>query len=228
MDRIYEDILSNSTILLAEDEDTLRDSFKKVLELYVKEVFIAKDGQEAYDLYLKSNPTILITDVKMPKLNGIELIKKIRANNSSIPIVITSAYTDQEYLLESIKLSLVEYLVKPLKESDLDRVLSECAKVIQKDIKYKEKLEDNLFYDYVNKVITHNNQTIKLTQKEVELIELLLKNRGNLVTKSKIEHTLYIYDDAPPSALKNLIFKLRRKLPINVIKTQGKLGYLIQ
>jgi len=227
MDKRYEDILNRYTLLLAEDEDTLRDSFKKVLKLYVKDVIVAKDGQEAYELYLKHKPDILFTDIRMPKLNGIELIKKIRAQNTQMPIVVTSAYTDQEYLLESIKLSLVEYLIKPMKESDLERVLKECANIIDKEATNLEHIEDELYYDYINKNIHFKEQTIKLTQKEIELIELLLKNRGNLVTKSEIEHKLYIYDDAPPSALKNLIFKLRKKLPINIIRTQGKLGYLI-
>jgi len=222
----YKTILSSSTILLVEDDKMVQNSFAKLLNFYVKSVFVANDGLEALEVYKDKNPDIIITDVKMPRLNGIEFIKKIREKNKKIPIVVTSAYTDQEYLLESIKLSLVEYLVKPMREEDLEKVLIECAKNLSR---YQKKISFNseLFYDYTNKIFIYKDKEITLTNKEVEFIEFLLANRGNLVTKQKIEDKLYIYEDAPPSALKNLVFKLRKKLPLDIIKTQGKLGYLI-
>jgi DNA-binding response OmpR family regulator len=224
----YEVVLKNSSILLAEDEKVVRESFKKLLELYVATVYIAKDGQEAYELYKKFHPDIIITDVKMPKMNGIELIKKIRESDQKTPIIVTSAYTDQNYLLESIKLSLVEYVVKPMKESDLNRVLSECAKILLESDQVVIYFDDRSFYDYVNKNFNIDGKKVTLTQKEVEFIELLLSHRGNLVTKQTIEDRLYIYEEAPPSALKNLVFKLRKKIPKNIIETYGKLGYLIR
>ena len=222
----YKTILNNSSILLVEDDINLQKSFAKLLNFYVQNVFLANDGLEALEVYKKNKPDIIITDVKMPRLNGIEFIKKIREENSKIPIVVTSAYTDQEYLLESIKLSLVEYLIKPMKEEDLEKVLMQCAKTLSKSPK-KIYFNSELFYDYTNKIFIYKDKEIALTNKEVEFLELLLSNRGNLVTKQKIEDKLYIYEDAPPSALKNLVFKLRKKLPFDIIKTQGKLGYLI-
>jgi len=222
----YKTILNNSSILLAEDDSELQNSFAKLLSFYVSSVFVARDGIEAYEIYQKNHPDIIITDVKMPKLSGIGFIKKVRELDSKIPIVVTSAYTDREYLLESIKLSLVEYLVKPMREDDLERVLKECANLLE-DRKKRISFGDNLFYDYVNKVFLYENREITLTNKEIELIELLLANEGDLVTKRKIEDSLYIYEEAPPSALKNLIFKLRKKLPCDIIKTHGKLGYFI-
>ena len=219
-------ILSSSTILLVEDDKMVQNSFAKLLNFYVKSVYVADDGIEALEIYKQKKPDIIITDVKMPRLNGIDFIKKIREKDSKIPIVVTSAYTDQEYLLESIKLSLVEYLIKPMREEDLENVLKACAKILS-ETKKEIYFNNNLYYDYINKVFIYNKEEITLTSKEVEFIEFLLANRGNLVTKQKIEDKLYIYEDAPPSALKNLVFKLRKKLPIDIIKTQGKLGYLI-
>jgi len=222
----YKTILNSSTILLVEDDKMVQNSFAKLLNFYVGAVLVANDGIEALEIYKEKNPDIIVTDVKMPRLNGIEFIKKIREDNSKIPIVVTSAYTDQEYLLESIKLSLVEYLVKPMREEALEKVLIECAKILSES-KKEIHFSSELYYDYTNKIFVYNNKEITLTNKEIEFIEFLLANRGNLVTKQKIEDKLYIYEDAPPSALKNLVFKLRKKLPLDIIKTQGKLGYLI-
>ncbi|PLY08133.1 MAG: hypothetical protein C0625_02815 [Arcobacter sp.] len=219
--------LKKSSILLAEDEEQLRNSFKKVLLLYVEKVYTASDGEEALEQYKKYNPDILITDLKMPKLNGLDLIKIIRKENEDIPIIVTSAFTDQNFLLESIKLSLVEYVVKPIREANLSKLLEDCANRLFKNSKMVVELEDNSLYDYNNKTFIYKNETILLTSKEVEFLEILLAHRGNLVTKHKIEDKLYIYEEAPPSALKNLVFKLRKKLNNNIIKTVSKLGYMI-
>jgi len=227
MEEKYEIILQKSTILLAEDEDNLRESFKKVLHLFVKDVYDARDGEAALSLYKKYSPDIIITDIKMPKLNGLELIKTIRLEDKDIPIIVTSAYTDQDFLLESIKLSLVEYVIKPIKESKLNSILIECAKVLSQKPQTIISLEDGITYDLDNKILHFVDKDIVLTHKEVDFFELLLAHRGNLVTKQNIEDKLYIYEEAPPSALKNLVFKLRKKLPVDIIKTVSKLGYMI-
>lgn len=220
--------LKKSTILLAEDEENLRNSFKKVLLLYVDKVITASNGEEALELYMKCNPDILITDLKMPKLNGLDLIKTIRKENKEIPIIVTSAYTDQSFLLESIKLSLVEYVVKPIREVNLSKLLEECANILLNNSKTIINFADNAFYDCDNKTFIYKDETILLTNKEVEFFEILLAHRGTLVTKHSIEDKLYIYEEAPPSALKNLVFKLRKKLKVDVIKTISKLGYMIE
>ncbi len=227
MKKEYEMFLQKCSILLAEDEKNVADSFKKVLLLYVGKVYLATNGEEAYTLYKKFRPDIMISDIKMQKLNGLELIKKIRKENHNIPIIVTSAYTDQDFLLESIKLSLVEYIVKPIKENDLIRLLVECTKILFNEPTGTVKFNDMSFYDYDNKTFNYKDKKVPLTQKEVIFFELLLLHRGNLVTKKSIEDKLYIYKEASPTALKNLVFKLRKKIGTDIVKTMGKLGYMI-
>lgn len=224
----YEFVLKNSSLLLAEDEKNLRDSFAKVLLLYVEKVFTASDGEEALNLYNAHHPDIVITDVKMPKINGLDLIKEIRKDNHTIPIIVTSAYTDKDFLLESIKLSLVDYVVKPIKEGDLTRLLEQSAAILLEKVKTVIKISPSGSYDYNNKIFLQDNIPIALTQKEVEFIEILLAHKGNLVTRQILEDKLYIYEEAPPSALKNLVFKLRKKIGNDLIKTIGNLGYAIK
>jgi DNA-binding response OmpR family regulator len=224
----YEIVLSKSSILLAEDDESIRKSFKRILLLYVSEVYEATNGEEAFELYEKYSPDILITDIKMPKLNGLEFIKKIRQVDTKTPIIVTSAYTDQDFLLESIKLSLVEYIVKPMKENDLNRLLQECAKILLETCETHIKLDDDCSYDYDNKIFTYKGTKVNLTNKEVDFFEILLAHRGTLVTKHEIEDKLYIYEEAPLSALKNLVFKLRKKLNCDIIQTVKKLGYMIK
>ena len=228
MQEKYEIILNKSSILLAEDDISVRESFKRVLLLFVKKVYTANDGEEALKLYEEYNPDIIITDIKMPKMNGLELIKNIRELDHDTPIIVTSAYTDQDFLLASIKLSLIEYVVKPIKESDLDKLLKECAKVLEEKSKTIVDLNSTCKYDYDNKIFIYKEKNIVLTHKEVAFFEILLVHRGSLVTKHAIEDKLYIYEEAPPSALKNLVFKLRKKIGDDIVKTVNKLGYIIE
>ena len=215
-------------LLLAEDEKNLRDSFARVLLLYVDKVYTASDGEEALALYMQYHPDIVITDVKMPKLNGLDFIKQIRKDNHNIPIIVTSAYTDKDFLLDSIKLSLVDYVVKPIKEEDLTKLLENSAAILLEKSKTVIKINHTSYYDYTNKTFFQDDIPIALTQKEVEFLEILLAHKGNLVTRQVLEDKLYIYEEAPPSALKNLVFKLRKKITNNIIKTIGNLGYAIQ
>lgn len=228
MDASCRIILKNSSILLVEDEVSLRQSFKKVLELYVGRVYEAGDGEEALGVFGEKSIDIIFSDVKMPKKDGIDFIKEIRLIDQKIPIVITSAYSDKNYLLESIKLSLIEYLIKPIKEEELMRVLSSCAKIVDENKQTIINISSSVMYDYMNKVCIMGKKSVNLTSKEVDFLELLLLTRGHLVPKAKIESKLYMYGEAPPSALKNLVFKLRKKIGNDAICTQGSLGYFIE
>jgi DNA-binding response OmpR family regulator len=221
-------VLQNSTILLIDDDINLRNSFKRILELYVKKVIVANDGIEGLYKFENSTPDIIITDIKMPKMNGLKFIKKVREKDQDIPIIVQSAYTDQEFLLESIKLSLVEYIIKPIKENQLEDVLQACAKHLQ-DSKLKTiYISKDIIYNYEDKSLIDSGRLITLTNKEIEFIEILLAHKGHLVTKEYLESHIYIYSEAPPSALKNLVFKLRKKLDSELVKTVGKLGYTIE
>lgn len=224
----YKMVLKNSTLLLAEDEKNLRESFKKVLLLYIGDVYAVADGEEALEVYKQKSPDIIITDIKMPKINGVDFIKNIREKNRDIPIIVTSAYTDKDLLLESIKLSLVEYVVKPIRESTLIELLTSCAKLLLEKSQTIVTIDENYKYDYTNKTLMHKGNSISLTNKEVDFLEILLSHKGNLATRQMIEDKLYIYEEAPPSALKNLVFKFRKKVGSNFIETVGSLGYSIK
>ena len=98
------------TILYVEDDRGIRENFEEILKHYFKEVFVAKNSKEAYEKYLLEKPDLLMTDIKMENESGIDLIKKIRENDKDIKVVITSAYTNLDYLLEATELNLIKLL----------------------------------------------------------------------------------------------------------------------
>ena len=128
--------LANFTVLYAEDEVGVRQNVSEMLSLFFKRVYLAKDGIEAYELFLEKRPDLIITDIKMPLMDGIELAKKIREREPKAQILIISAHTEVDYMLDAIELSLVRYIVKPITETKLidalDKFLISKEKLVSK------------------------------------------------------------------------------------------------
>ena len=91
-------------ILYAEDNEKIRESYALVLKRYFKEVIEACDGKEALELYRSHKPDIVLTDINMPELDGLELIRIIREDDKTTKIIVLSAYSDQEKLMKAISL----------------------------------------------------------------------------------------------------------------------------
>lgn len=120
-------LFSSMTILYAEDEEGLRHSVTQTLELFFKKVIQARDGEEAIDLFFDENPDILLLDICMPKLDGLSLLKQIRQMHKRVPVIIMSAHTDQNYLLQAVELNICKYLIKPFSKDQFLEALEACA-----------------------------------------------------------------------------------------------------
>ena len=222
------DYLKQSKLLLVEDDDKQCDIIKDSLEFFVDTVIVAQDGEEALDLYNQHKPDIIFTDLVMPKLNGIDLVKKIRENDSNTLIVIMSAHANTDDLIESTGLSLVKYLVKPINSTKLIGILNICADELHKRGNLNIQLHNGYSYSYNKKIIYYQSNEISLTSREINFIELLLKHRGSLISKSTIEYCLWENSSMSEAALKNFISKLRKKIGKDTIITVASEGYLIK
>lgn len=150
------------SLLYVEDEKLLRDSTADFLKKIFIDVDTAQDGSEALDMYMKKKYDIVITDIFMPNMNGLELIKHIRKQNEKQEIIIASAYTELSYLIESIKLGVTGYLIKPLKIENILKVLEQSLDKIQTFYaveKYKIQLEE-MVEERTKEVIELKNQQI--------------------------------------------------------------------
>lgn len=116
------------TILFAEDEIGIRENIAESLRYKFKDVFEAADGAIAYKLYEGHKPDIILTDIHMPNMDGMTLIKKIRETNVDIPIIVLSGASEHTLLLDAIKLNLVEYIIKPVTKNSLMNALDSATK----------------------------------------------------------------------------------------------------
>ena len=122
---------SSLSILYIEDEETIRNSIFKVLNRRFTKCYVATNGKEGLNLYNQHRPDIIVTDIQMPVMDGLEMVKIIRQNDVEIPIIVTSAYNNSDFLLEAIQMKVDSFVLKPITIEELIDRISRCAKKVQ-------------------------------------------------------------------------------------------------
>ncbi|QSZ41916.1 response regulator [Sulfurimonas aquatica] len=150
------------SILYIEDEDGLREKFVTFLKKIFDHVDSASNGEEGLQLYLNNLHDIVITDIQMPKMDGLELIGKLREINDNQEIIILSAYTDASYLLDSIELGVTGYMIKPVDIIQALKVIKRSTlklSAFRENAMYKSKLEE-MVEERTEKILALQNQSI--------------------------------------------------------------------
>ena len=215
----------NIKILYVEDEQYIRENAVSYLKRLFKDVFEAKDAFEALEIVNTKKPHIIITDIKMPKMTGIELIRKIRETNKDVQVIMLTAFTDTSYLMDAIELGLVKYLVKPVMHDKLFPALQICVKNIKQDSSNLTYISSICVYDYFNKTLLYDEIIIKLSKNELELLELLCLNKNRIITYNEIENKIWYDSVMSEDAIRSLIRNLRKKLPKDTLINIAKVGY---
>lgn len=217
----------NINILYVEDEIDIRRNAVSYLSRLFDEVYEAKDGFEALELIKEKKPNIVITDIKMPKMTGIELVRKIREFDQKVQIIVLSAFTDTKYLLDAIELGLVKYLIKPIRHDKILPVLLQCAKNLKQNTSNLKYISEDCIFDSFNNTLKNEDKIIKLSKSELELMQLLCSNSNKVVTYQEIENKIWYDSVMSEDAIRSLIRNLRRKLPKDTLKNIAKVGYRI-
>ena len=226
MDNSLIEELKDVTILCVEDEDGIREFIVNTLKYYFKEVYEAKNGLEAFEIYEEYKPKIILTDIEMPKMDGIELVKKIRKNDLSTMIIMLTAYSNEEYLMNLINLNVDHFILKPLNSKKLNDALS---KYIEKNFTEQLVLHYDLKLDLSKReLIYKDNEIIPLRKREQDFLHLLYKNKHCITTYEQIEIELWQDKFMTTHALKSFIKEIRHKLPINIIKNISQAGYILE
>ena len=219
-------LLKNKTVLYVEDDINLQKNIVEVLSNFFDTLLVASDGDEAYDIYIEKQNKIdiIITDINMPHTDGITLSKYIRKYDKNLPIVIVSAYTNTDYLLDSIDLNIITYITKPLTTKKvlnlLDKFLDyfKCSSHIV--------INNSLKFDYNSGTLSIDNNIIQLTKKETKFFKLLSEN--SIVTYDMMYEYMWDFDKAPSQdAVKSFMRKLKKKLPANLCHNKKGVGYYL-
>lgn len=218
-------IIKSKSILFVEDDAMTRIQITNMLKMLFHRVFCAKDGEEAYNLYEDECPDIILTDVRMPKKDGIKLIRQIRKIDYHIPIIILTSFDDKNILLNAANLAIDGYLIKPVEFTLLVEKLLQAMKRAHSSPNLIT-FNKNLVFNSDTKEFYYHNAIQTLGNKELELVEFLLENHQKAFSKEVIEAKLWNYEVQCSSAVKNLVLRVRKKLG-NIITSIRGVGYRI-
>ncbi|WP_051654254.1 EAL domain-containing protein [Persephonella sp. KM09-Lau-8] len=128
-------------VLYVEDDPRVRETTLLLLKEFFHKILTASNGNEGLKIYQKEKPDLIITDINMPVMSGLEMVSKIREKDKDIPIIVLTAHSETDYLIQSIKLGVDGYILKPI---DLNQFLEVIKKVLEK-ITLKKELEKNIY-----------------------------------------------------------------------------------
>lgn len=122
-------LLQDLTILYVEDDIDTQKLIKRILDSSAKEVYIASDGIEGLEMYKEKQPDIVLTDICMPNMNGLDMSKEIKEINPKQPIAIFTAFDNPEYLKQASELEIGTYILKPFDNEQFFNSLNYLAMV---------------------------------------------------------------------------------------------------
>lgn len=231
------------TVLLVEDDEDLRKELFYLLSDLFIQVDLAENGLEGYEKYIKLFNTngkfydLIITDIKMPYLNGIEFSKKIFEKNQHQKIIVLTAHNNSSYLMELINTNLYQYILKPFSYDNMFLILYKASQTIYNDKinnfgKSEKiiKIGKDLFWKNNIEQLILKDEIVKLTKNELLLLKILINHKDRFC--GIVELIVYIWDDnfnkrSIPN-LKNLISRLKKKVPSLQIINSYSNGYKIE
>ena len=222
------DKLKPFKFLYVEDDELIRKGYINYFKTIFENVYESIDGEDAYNLFQEYRPDIILCDINLPKLNGLELIEKIRKVDKDVKIIILTAHADKTKLLQAIPLNLINYLVKPVKKRDLDDVIFEITSDLELNDKDKLRLSNNIYFDKKKNILIDNNTEVNLTKNEIILINILSsKSKANYSLDDILEEFWQFTSQKEMSydSIRNIIKRLKLKLPEGSIINNYAVGY---
>lgn len=222
MDLAY---LKTLTLLYIEDDASTIESYLPILQLLFAKITIAQNYDEAMRCYNDTTPHLILVDISLGGLSGMEIVKEIRSDNFAIPIVFLTGHSDTNYLLEATNLHIDGYIIKPLTLNKLEKAMNNCLRRIASEAKVY--LDSNTHYDINTTKLIHNSVEIHLGKKEAQLLSLFVKHRDRVFSKEEIEFAIWNDTSVSDTTIKSLIASLRKKIGKDRVVNINRIGWKI-
>jgi len=215
--------LKTLKILLVEDEERLCSLLKNTIGKNFYSFVVANDGLDGLEKFKKMSPDIVITDIMMSKMNGLEMAKKIKEIDSNVPVIILSAFSDAEKFLEAIDIGVVKYFIKPFEPEELlDYIESLQGAIADKTVSLCDGFE---FYK-TSKSLYKDAKYIVLTKKETMFLQLLVEAYPNIVRYDTIKKSIWS-ESVSDERLRTFIRRFRDKTSKQLLQNIKAQGYRV-
>ncbi len=222
-------------ILVIEDEQRVAELIKKGLEEHGFQITLAYDGEMGKKLSLSKEFDLILMDIILPKINGIDLCREIRSSRPDIPIIMLTALGTTDDKVEGFDAGANDYLVKPFDFRELHARIRALTNRVQHNNTFNQgfilrfaDLEMNL----QTKIVTRNNEVIDLTPKEFRLLEYMMKNAQRVLSRTEIAEKVWDTFDSGTNFIDVYINYLRKKIDKNfstkLIHTKPGMGFIFK
>lgn len=214
-------------ILVVEDDQIIREGLCEYLSEFGYDIVEADNGKDALSIFNMEEINLVILDIQIPIINGLEVLKKIR-DKSKLPVLMLTAFNDEEYKINAFSNLADGYIEKPFSLPLLKvRIDSLIERYFGEFEKFKYKNVEVNFTSYTAKI---NNETIDINAKEIEILKFLLKNEGRALTRMQIIDSVWKETEEIPfdRVIDVYIKELRKKLNLDCIVTIRNVGYKLE
>jgi len=219
--------LNKLHLLYVEDDPQVRAEISEFLGRYFLSLQEASSAEEAWQLFDKKKPDIILLDINLPGKNGLTLAEEIRKHHADTRIIISTAYTDKAFLISAIELALTRYLVKPLIGKTLlealEKAADEYALIYKKEV-YVD-LGEGFAYDKGQKILYHKQEELLLRRKERQLLEFFIAHPLQVIDYETLEYAIWREGSTTKDAIRAQIRNLRKKTHPKIIENITAIGY---
>jgi len=215
-------------LLVVEDEMPIQTALCKGFGKLGYTVDAASDGEEAVELFFSNIYALVVLDLNLPKIDGIEVLKQIRDDSKDIPVIILSARSTVEDKVAGLDEGANDYLAKPFQFKELE---ARVRALLRRNFKTSDTIIaiDNIKVDTATKRIFVHDNEINLTKREYAIIECLFLRRGEAIAPADFISQIWESDNEDSfNSLKVHLSTLRKKLPTGLIKNIRGQGYYVE
>ena len=218
-------------LLVVEDNETLADAVSRSLAKLDYAVDVLADGEWADEILATEAYDLVILDLTLPGMDGLDILRNLRIRGSDVPVLILTARVEVDARVTGLDCGADDYLTKPFALQELEARVRALLRRRGGEAKSSVIMRGVLSFDTRNRTCRVDEQTVDLTPRERSLLEVLLRRCGKVVTKEQIAQSIFNFDDeASLSAIEIYVYRLRKKLdhPRLIIRTVRGLGYLLE
>lgn len=216
-------------LLIADDDEELVKMLKSYLEIKGFEIITAGDGLEVLEK-LSKNPDLILLDINMPRMDGIEVCRKIR-NETACPILFLTARVEEQDRVNGLLSGGDDYITKPFSQKELEaRITAHLKREERQKFRTSSRYENGLWIDYAGKEVRFEGKEIPLTRLEYEIVEFLSAHPGQVFDRERIYERACGYDaEGDSRVVTELVRRIRKKFSVclkdEVIETVWGSGY---
>ena len=220
-------VLKNLKVLLVEDEEKLASLLKNAIGDSFYSFTLAKDGKEGLEKFLSHTPDIVITDIMMPNVTGLEMAKEIRKVDENTPIIILSAFSESDKFLDAIDIGVVKYFIKPF---DPDELLEYIQSIAKKIGSRSVELYSGFSFNLTTEKLYKNGRYVSLSKNEYKFVKLLMQSdeQSYIVHEETIKQILWENEEVSSQRLRTFIKRVRAKTSKDLILNIKGEGYQIK